>query len=102
MVTINNGTSIVQVNVTKLRRPLEEIDFEGCLDSRERDEIVNLYQSHIQGVMDILELFSEPTLLSTACASRGLRTGAPVDLRKREQVVGLCENIKHTIEFQNP
>ena len=39
MDTINNGTSIMQVNVTKLRRPLEEIDFEGLSNSREQGEV---------------------------------------------------------------
>ena len=100
MATINNGTSVLQVNVTRLRRPLEEIYFEGLSDSREQSEIAVLYQSHIHVVMDILELLSESTLLSTTCASRGSRTGAPVDLRRREQTVELRENIKHTIEFQ--
>ena len=75
MATINNGTSIMQVNVTIPRRPLEEIDFEGLSNSREQGEVAVLHQSHIHGVMDILELFSESTHLSTVCASRGLRTG---------------------------
>ena len=91
MATINNGTSVLQVNVTKLRRPLEEIDFEGISDSRERDEVTVLYSSSMHGTLDILELFSESTFLSAACASRGLRTGPPVDLKKREQSMGLCE-----------
>ncbi len=101
MATINNGTSVLQVNVTKLRRPLEEIDFEGISDSRERDEVTVLYSSSIHGTLYILEIFSESKYLSATCASRGLRTGPPVDLRKREQAVGLCENIKYTIKVQN-
>ena len=92
MATINNGTSILQVSVSKLRRPLEEISVEGIEDSRERSPGTALYQSTREGTVDIAEFFSENSLLSVACATRGLRTSSPVDLRRK---VAVENRVKH-------
>ena len=83
MATINNGTSLVQVNVTKLRRPLEEIDLDGISASRERTEDTVLYQTSIQGTLDMIEYYSDSAQISAACVARGLRTTPPVDLRRK-------------------
>ena len=86
MATINNGTSILQVNVAKLRRPLEEINIDGIEESRERSQNPVLYQSSRDGTLDFVEFFSGSSYLSVACATRGLRTAPPVDLRRKAEV----------------
>ena len=86
MATINNGTSILQVSVPKLRRPLEEINIDGIEGSRERSQNPVLYQSSRDGTLDFVEFFSESSYLSVACATRGLRTAPPVDLRRKAEV----------------
>ena len=111
MATINTGTGILQVNATKLRRPYEKIDFEAATDSRERADVPVYWQCQIDGPLDFLELFSESTRLSSACATAGLRTGSPVDLRKgcaiytekgRQQVWDTIQKQKPLIVFMLP
>ncbi len=45
MATINNGASIIQVNVAKLLGPQGEIDLDGFANPRERAEATAPYQS---------------------------------------------------------
>ena len=85
MATINNGTAVMQVNSTKLRRPLEEIDLESA-DSRERANFTSYWQCHSHGPLDVLELFSGSTNLSAACSQHGLQTGAPIDIRTKRNI----------------
>ena len=102
MATINNGTSILQVNVSKLRRPLEEISVEGVEDSRERSPGTALYQSTREGTVDIAEFFSETSLLSVACATRGLRTSPPVDLRRKVAIQKGALHAEKLLTVQKP
>ena len=97
MATIKIGTGIMQVNATKLRRPYEKIDFEEAADSRERADVPADWQCQTDGPLDCLELFSESTRLSSACATLGMRTGKPMNFRSG----GLFYSRKGGEDFKN-
>ena len=63
MVVISTGASIYQVNVSKLRRPVDTVDLEELPDSRERTRAPVLWLS-FEGQMDVWELFSDNIYLS--------------------------------------
>ena len=104
MATVNTGTGILQVNSTKLRRPYEKIEFDDVTDSRERAAAPSYWQCQSDGPLDFLELFSESTRLSNACAKAGLKTGSPIDLRKGSAVYTRQgrQNIWDVIQRQKP
>ena len=71
--------SIFQVNVSKLRRPLDTVDSEELPDSRERTGAPVLWLS-CEGQIDVWELFSDNSYLSAILDRQGLSVAAPVDL----------------------
>ena len=79
MVVISTGASIYQVNIGKLRRPLDTVDLEELPDSRERTGAPVLWLS-FEGQMDVWELFSDNSCLSAILDRQGLSVAAPVDL----------------------
>ena len=83
MVVISTGASIFQVNVSKLRRPVNTVDLEELPDSRERTGAPVLWLS-CDGQMDVWELFSDNSLLSAILDRQGLPMAAPVDLRTKK------------------
>ena len=74
------GTFILQVNASKLRRPLDKVDFEEPPDSCERTGALFPCEGHI----DVLELFSDKSYLSAIFVRPGVMDAAPVDLRKKK------------------
>ena len=111
MATINTGAGILRVNSTKLRRPYEKIEFDDIANSRERGDAISYWQCQTKGPLDVLELYSESTRLSGACATAGLHIGAPIDLRNgsaiyteegRNRVWEILKNQKPLIVFLFP
>ena len=82
MVVISTGASIFQVNVSKLRRPVNTVDLEELPDSRERTGAPVLWLS-FEGQMDVWELFSDNSYMSAVLDRQGLSVAAPVDLRTK-------------------
>ena len=83
MVVINTGTSIFQVDVSKLRRPLDTVDLGVLPDSRERTGAPVLWLS-CEGQIDVWELFSANSYLSAILDRQGLTVAAPIDLRTKK------------------
>ena len=83
MVVINNGTSIFQVNASKLRRPLDTVDLEEPPDSCERTGALVLWLS-CEGQEEVWELFSDNSHLSAILDWQGLMVLAPVHQRTRK------------------
>ena len=79
MVVISTGASIFQVNVSKLRRPVNTVDLEELPDSRERTGAPVLWLS-CEGQIDVWELFSDKSYSSAVLDRQGLSVAAPVDL----------------------
>ena len=83
MVVISTGASIYQVNIGKLRRPLDTVDLEELPDSRERTRAPVLWLS-FEGQMDVWELFSDNSCLSATLDRQGLSVAVPVDFRTKK------------------
>ena len=87
------------------------IEFDDATDSRERAAAPSYWQCQSDGPLDFIELFSESTRLSNACAKAGLNTGSPIDLRKgsavytrqgRQQIWDVIQGQKPLIVFMFP
>ena len=83
MVVICTGASNFQVNVSKLRRPLDTVDLEKLPDSRERTGAPVLLLC-CEGQIDVWELFSDNSYLSAILDRQGLLVAAPVNLRTKK------------------
>ena len=83
MVVIDTGTSILQVNASKLRRPLDTVDLEEFPDSCERIGAPVLWLS-CEGQIDVWELCSDNSYLSAILDGQGLMVAAPEDLRTKK------------------
>ena len=83
MVVINIGTSILQVDASKLRRPSDTADREESPDSCERTGALVLLLS-CDGQTDVLELFSDNSYVSAVLDRQGLMVAAPVDFENKE------------------
>ena len=79
MVVICTGSSIFQVNASKLRRPLDTVDLEELPDSREQTGAPVLWLSN-KSQTDVWELFSDNSYLSAVLDRQGLSVTVPVDL----------------------
>ena len=71
----NVGASIFRVNASKLRRPLDTVDLEELLDSRERAGERTL--ALCEGQFVVWELFSDNSFLSAIFDPQGLMVAAP-------------------------
>ena len=80
---ISTGASIFQVNVSKLRKPLDTVDLEEFADSRERTGAPVLWLS-CEGQIDVWELFSDNSYLSAILGRHGLLVAATVDIRTKK------------------
>ena len=80
---INNGTSVVQVNVSELRRPLDTVDLEELPDSCERTGAPLLWLS-CKDQSDVWVLFSDNSCLIAIHNRQGLMVAAPVDIRTKK------------------
>ena len=80
---ISTGASIFQVNVSKIRRPLDTGDLEEPPDSRERAGAPVL-RLPCEGQTDVWELFSDNSYLSAVLDRQGLQVAAPADLRNKK------------------
>ena len=82
MVVISFGASIFQINVSKIRRPLETVDLEEIPDSRERTGAPVLWLS-CEDQTDVW-VFSDTSYLSAILDRQGLLVAAHVDFRKKK------------------
>ena len=80
MVVIIIGTSILQVNDSKLRRPLDTADLEESPGSCEQTWAPVFFLS-CEGQTDVWELFSDNSYLRAVLDRKGLMVAAPADLR---------------------
>ena len=71
------------VNASKLRRPLETVDLEELLESRDRTGTPVLWLS-CEGQTDVWELFSDNSFLNAILDRQGLMVKAPIDQRKKK------------------
>ena len=83
VVVINTGTSIFQVYASKLRRPLDTVDLEELLDSFERTGAPVLWLS-CEGQIDVWEVFSDNSQLSTKLDRQGLNGWCPSRSENKE------------------
>ena len=58
MAAVNTGATILQANISKLRRPLDTVDLVELPDSRERTRAPVLWLS-CEGQLDVWEMFSD-------------------------------------------
>ena len=58
MAVVNTGTTTLQANMSKLRRPLDTLDLEEIPDSREREGAPVLWLS-CESQFDVWEMFSD-------------------------------------------
>ena len=58
MAVVNTGATILQANMSKLRRPLDTWDLEELPDSRERAGAPVLWLSY-EGQIDVSEMFTD-------------------------------------------
>ena len=77
---VNTGATILQANISKLRRPLDTVDLEELPDSRERGGAPVLWLS-CEGQIDVWEMFSDNTYLSAILDRQGLEVVGPIDVR---------------------
>ena len=63
MAVVNTSATIVQANISKLRRPLDTVDLEELLELRERAAAPVLWLS-CEGQTDVWEMFSDDSYLS--------------------------------------
>ena len=75
-----SGSSIFQVNASKTRRPLDNVDLEELPDSREHTGAPVLWLSN-GGQTDVWELFTDTSYLSAILDRQGFSMTAPIDLR---------------------
>ena len=80
MVVIITGTSILQVNASKLRRPSDTADLEESPDSCERTGAL-VFSLSCEDQTDVWELFSDNFYLSAILDRQGLMVATQVDLR---------------------
>ena len=78
----NTGTTILQANISKLRRPLHTVDLEELPDSRERAGAPMPWLS-CEGQIDVWEMLSDNSYLSAILDRQGLQVAAPIDLRTK-------------------
>ena len=83
IVVINTVTSILQVNVSKLRRPLDTVDLEEPPDSCERTGAPVIWLS-CEGQTDVWELLLDNSYMSAILDRQGLLVAAPVDMRTKK------------------
>ena len=79
MAVVNTGATIFQANISKLRRPLDTVEMEELMDSREREGAPVLWLS-CEGQIDVWEMFSDNSYLSAILDRQGLQVAAPIDL----------------------
>ena len=100
----NTGSSIFQVNASKLRRPLGTVDLEEPPVSCERTGAPVLWLS-CEGQIDVWELSSDTSYLRATLDRQGLMVAAPVDLRTRK-AEGLSpqklQGFRSKIKMKNP
>ena len=104
MVVINAGTSIFQVNASKLRRPLVTVDLEEPPDSYVRTGALVLWLS-CEGQTDVWELFTDNSLLSAIRHRQGLFVAAPIHLRTKKAdsfSTQALEGFWSRIKIENP
>ena len=83
MAAVNTGATILQANMSKLRRPLDTVDSEELPDSRERAGAPVLWRS-CEGQSDVWEMFSDNSDLSAFLDRQGRQVAAPIDLRTKK------------------
>ena len=83
MVVINTGTSMFQVNASKLRRPRDTVDLEESPDSCKRTRSAVLWLS-CEGQIDVWELFSDRSWLIAILDRQGHTVAAPVEFRTKK------------------
>ena len=83
MAVVNTGATILQANISKLRRPLGTVDLEELPDSRERAGALVLWLS-CEGQSDIWEMFSDNSNMSADLDRQGLQVAVPIDLRTKK------------------
>ena len=86
VIVVNIGTFIVQVNASKLRRPLDTVDLEEPPDSCGRTEAPVLWL-FCEGQKDVWDLFSDNSYLSAILDRKELMVAAPADLRTKKAEV---------------
>ena len=84
MVVISTGASIVQVNISKLRRPSGTVDLEQSPDSRERTRAPVLCLLSCRGQIDVWELFVTSLILALSLIDKDswLQTQSTLEQRK--------------------
>ena len=83
VIVINIGTFIVQVNASKLRRPLDTVGLEEPPDSCERTEAPVLWL-FCEGQIDIWKRYSANSCLSATLDRQGLMVAVPTDQRTKK------------------
>ena len=83
MVVISTGPSMFQINRRKQRRLFAIVDLGECPDSRERTGAPVLWLP-CEGQIDVWELFSDNSYLSSTLDRQGLLVAAKVDLRTKK------------------
>ena len=77
MAVVNTGATIVQANISKLRRPLDTVHLEELLDPSERAGAPVLWLS-CEGQIDVWEMFSDNSYLTVIVDRQGLQVAAPI------------------------
>ena len=83
LAVVNTGATIVQANISKLRRPLDAVALEELPDSCERAGAPVLWLS-CEGQIDVWEMFSDNPYLRVILDRQGLQVAAPIDLRTKK------------------
>ena len=83
MAVVNTGATMLQGNISKLRRPLDNVDWKELPDSRERAGAPVLWLS-CAGQIDVWEMFSDSSYLSAIFDRQRLQVAAPIDLRTKK------------------
>ena len=79
----NTGAKRFQANINKLKRPLDTVDLDEILDSRERSRALVMWLS-CENQIDVREMSSDNSCLSAILDRQRLEVAAPVDLRTKK------------------
>ena len=83
MALVNTRATIFQANISKLRRPLDNVDLEELPDSHEREGALVLWLS-CEGQADVWSCSLDNSYLSAILDRQGLQVAAPIDLRTKQ------------------
>ena len=82
MAAVNPGATIVQTNISNLRRPLDTVDLEELLESRERAGAPVLWLS-CEGQTDVWEMFSDYYLRAKSLIGKDLKLQLQLTVERR-------------------